>query len=110
MPLLPLVVNISWSHIRIHRLFLIHRMIRLMSRRGRAARHICAILIAHFMGIDLPRWLPVLHGLRCAIGFVGGCGFVVVQTPHAAFGLWLGPLIAAARVGNRIGHGNLHGE
>src|SRR5205823_2042621 len=80
-----------WRQIRIRRLFLVHRMIRLMSRRGNTPRLIGAILIGHFMGIDLPRWLPVLDRLRCAIGFVGGSEFVVVQTSHAAFGLWLGP-------------------
>src|SRR5438034_5841013 len=97
MPFLFWIVNVGRSQINIARLLLIHRMIRLARRRW-TSRPIRPPLIDRLMRIDLARRLAVFYGLVCTIRIVGGCGLIVVQPPHAAFGLWLGPLVAAAGI------------
>src|SRR5688572_6272302 len=104
------VVNVGRGEIGVGGFFLFHGMIGLLARRRRTAGIIGAIFIGHFMGVDLAGRLAVLHGLMSAIGLIGGRGFVVVEAAHAAFGLWLGPLITSAGIRNGIGHGNLHGN
>src|SRR5438132_1516476 len=104
------IVDVSRREIDVGGFFFVHGMIRLEPRRRRTSGLNRPALIAHFMCIDLARGLAVFHSLLAAIGGVGGSCFIVVQKPHATFGLWLGPLVAATGVGNAIGRGNLHGD
>src|SRR6476646_2406803 len=102
-------VDVGGGEVDVVGLFFVHGMIGLMARRRWAAGLVGAVFVGDFVGVDLARRLAVFHGLLRSIRIIGGCGFVVLEATHAAFGFWLGPLVASTGIRYALGHGNLHG-